>query len=112
MALATLLDYLIEEKKKCTLVIGDHIVINETAVRDYEMNGNCCKIYTNEGHKVKLNLEKFRKVTLDKTPYEPTTPIKMEHCLHKLEGEKPYNALLEAANSKFIAGFYDIGNAG
>lgn len=109
MTLVTLLDYLIDEKLKCNLVIGDHIVMNETAVNSYEMNRDCCWICTNQGHKVKVDLSKFKKVSFDDVLYEPTTPLKMEQYLYKLKENKPFNAYLETSNDAFIAGLYEIG---
>lgn len=109
MALVTLLDYLVNKNLKCNLVVGDHIVINKTTVKSYEINSNCCWVFTNDGHKVKVDLSKFKKISFDAVPYEPTSPLKMEQYLHKLEGNKPFNAYLETSNDMFIAGLYEIG---
>lgn len=69
-----------------------------------------CSFGVDVYNKVKIDLSKFKKITFDALPYEPTTPLKMEQYLNKLEKNKPFNAYLETSNDMFIAGLYEIGN--
>lgn len=111
MTLITLLDYLIHNKLKHDFITGDGTVLHDVVLTSYKLDGPCCLISTEQGHKVKVDLSKFKKIIFDETPFEPTNQLKMENYLSKLEEYIPYNAYLETPNNLFIAGFYDIGKA-
>ena len=85
------------------------IALNDVCIAYYTINPKSCRIYTDRGDDINLDISKFNNLTFDAAWYKPTNSIEMINCLRKLEEDIPYNAYIESADGTFIAGFYKIG---
>jgi hypothetical protein len=109
MPLVTLLEYLKNKDLKHNVLVGDQVVLNDVKLDFYEINSENCWIHTDQGHEIKLDLTKFKKMTFDAGAWEASNSTEMIRCINELENERPYNAYLENAKGEFLAGFYRIG---
>lgn len=109
MPLVTLLEYLKNNNIKHNILVSEQVVLNDVKLDFYEINSKNCWINTDQGHEIKLDLTKFKKMTFDAAVWEATSSTEMIRCLNGLEEDKPYNAYLETEKGEFLAGFYMIG---
>ena len=96
-------------KLRHDLMIGNDIFLKDICISHYEINSESCKLYTERGDEISLDISKFNNFSFDAAPYEPTNSIEMTKYLRNLEEDIPYNAYLKTADGIFLSGFYRIG---
>ncbi|OLS39148.1 hypothetical protein [Bacillus sp. MRMR6] len=109
MPLVTLLEYLKNNNLKHNILVVDQVALNDVKLDFYEISSENCWIHTDQGHEIKLDLTKFKKITFDAGAWKATNSTEMIRCINSLENEIPYNAYLENAKDEIFAGFYGIG---
>ncbi|MFH7819691.1 hypothetical protein ACHXY8_10395 [Neobacillus thermocopriae] len=109
MALGTILDYLISQRLKHSLVIDQREVLKNITLEFYQMKNQFCFLYTEQGHELKLPVPSYPSIWVESLGREVTDHEEMKRCLKELDTKKPYSVYLLNNQGGRVYGFCEIG---